>query len=446
MAASWPQPCWVTAVAFQPNAEVTRRRLRRRRRSLWDWPNQKLLQEIRAHKSAVSALAFSADGLRLASAGEDQAIHLWDTKTARPLGSLIGHTDRIPGSGLASRRPAALLRRMGHHRPRLGRGDLRADHSSQQPRQPGPHPRPERRRQPVGVRRFGQHHPRLGHEPQPRGERTAAAGPRDPRPGLQSRRPAVGFRRRGTHHPLMGFGKGTRRSPPGRSADHAHLPRAQPGQPATWPRSGPAPRWASGKPTTPSSGPELQDAGALRAFAASPDGKWIAGSRAAEESALALWDAATGRRAALLEGQAGPVTALAFSADSCLLATGGPRSGDVWLWNIPERRARTSSSLRRRRLLGGGVGVPSGQARAGGGRRRLDEPPALRKAASRCGTWASDDNSPSSAAAPSAWRFIRTVGGWPSPRWCRRFASGTLKRTPGGGMADSQRRHDLRGV
>ena len=88
-------------------------------------------------------------------------------------------------------------------------------------------------------------------------------------------------------------------------------------------------------------GPVLENAGELRAFAASPDGRWIAGSRAADddergEADLALWDAAAGRRAAPLEGQTGPVTALAFSADSALLATGGLRSSDVWLWSVPD--------------------------------------------------------------------------------------------------------------
>ena len=90
-------------------------------------------------------------------------------------------------------------------------------------------------------------------------------------------------------------------------------------------------------------GPALEGAAELRAFAASPDGRWVVGSQAGDddeggEAVLTLWDAANGRRVAALEGQAGPVTALAFSADSALLATGGVRSGDVWLWSIPDAK------------------------------------------------------------------------------------------------------------
>ena len=49
---------------------------------------------------------------------------------------------------------------------------------------------------------------------------------------------------------------------------------------------------------------------------------------------LGLWDAATGRRKMILEGQKGPITALAFSADSSLLASASCQSSDVWLWKV----------------------------------------------------------------------------------------------------------------
>jgi WD40 repeat protein len=48
-----------------------------------------------------------------------------------------------------------------------------------------------------------------------------------------------------------------------------------------------------------------------------------------------LWSAQTGRRQAVLEGQAAPLTALAFAPDSATLAVAGFQSDDVWLWRVP---------------------------------------------------------------------------------------------------------------
>jgi WD40 repeat protein len=85
----------------------------------------------------------------------------------------------------------------------------------------------------------------------------------------------------------------------------------------------------------------LEDNPILRSFAASPDGKWLAGARAsaddpqADQASLALYDAATGKRHAVCDGQPGPITALAFSTDGAVLASGGVQSCDVWLWQVP---------------------------------------------------------------------------------------------------------------
>src|SRR5262249_1609430 len=86
---------------------------------------------------------------------------------------------------------------------------------------------------------------------------------------------------------------------------------------------------------------ELEDGPILRAFALSPDGKWLAASRAPGEqgeddrATLGLWRADTGRRQAPFDGQRAPITALAFAPDSALLAAGGFQSTDVWLWKVP---------------------------------------------------------------------------------------------------------------
>ncbi len=335
MVASWPQSCWVTAVAFQPNADVLAVGYDDGAVRLWDWPNQKMLQQIHAHRSAVSAIAFSADGLRFASAGEDRAIHLWETKTAKPVGSLIGHTDRIPGLvwhpdgrrlysagwdttarvwDVNTCEPIILLNSHAsqvHTLVLSGDGNLLACADSANTI----HIWDTSRNREVSIL-----------SSQAREIRALAFNP-------DGRRLASGGAERIIH--LWDSEKAqseVRQGDPETTRTCLALS-PDSGRLATLGAGATLGIWET---KDSSSGPELQDAGALRAFAASPDGKWIAGSRAAEDSAIALWDAVTGRRVALLEGQGGPVTTLAFSADSGLLATGGSRTGDVWLWNIPE--------------------------------------------------------------------------------------------------------------
>ena len=66
---------------------------------------------------------------------------------------------------------------------------------------------------------------------------------------------------------------------------------------------------------------ELEGAPLLRCMAASPDGRWLAGARLEEDegeerASLVLWNAESGKRQAICDGQQGPITALAFSSDS----------------------------------------------------------------------------------------------------------------------------------
>jgi WD40 repeat protein/tRNA A-37 threonylcarbamoyl transferase component Bud32 len=52
---------------------------------------------LRGHTDLVTSLAFSPDGKRLVSAGEDKTMKLWDTKTGQEALSLRGHADVIRG-------------------------------------------------------------------------------------------------------------------------------------------------------------------------------------------------------------------------------------------------------------------------------------------------------------------------------------------------------------
>jgi WD40 repeat protein len=72
---------------------------------------------------------------------------------------------------------------------------------------------------------------------------------------------------------------------------------------------------------------------AVHSVACSPDGKWIAGGT---DTDVRLWEATTGQPAGVLEGPQEPVTALAFSPDSKLLACGGAGGMAVWLFRVED--------------------------------------------------------------------------------------------------------------
>jgi WD40 repeat protein len=52
---------------------------------------------LSGHTSGVRAAAFSPDGRRLASAGHDWTVRLWQVADGEPAAVLRGHTDRVHG-------------------------------------------------------------------------------------------------------------------------------------------------------------------------------------------------------------------------------------------------------------------------------------------------------------------------------------------------------------
>ena len=59
------------------------------------------VHELRGHHEFVTALAFSPDGKRLASGGDDAVIKLWDCETGTEVLTLTGHATPVSKLGFS---------------------------------------------------------------------------------------------------------------------------------------------------------------------------------------------------------------------------------------------------------------------------------------------------------------------------------------------------------
>jgi WD40 repeat protein len=89
----------VRAVAFSPDGSRVAAAGNDRAVWVWDAASGKELRTLPGHADWVTALAFSPDGRLLASAGADRVVKLWDAASGRLRATLRGHS--VPVSALA---------------------------------------------------------------------------------------------------------------------------------------------------------------------------------------------------------------------------------------------------------------------------------------------------------------------------------------------------------
>jgi len=89
------QPSWITALAYSNDGKLASGHDNGNVR-FWDIRSQKFVGEIAAHPMPISAISFSPNGDRVATAGEDRVVRVWNAHTHTQIAELHSHTDRIP--------------------------------------------------------------------------------------------------------------------------------------------------------------------------------------------------------------------------------------------------------------------------------------------------------------------------------------------------------------
>jgi WD40 repeat protein len=86
---------WVTGVAFSPDGLRLATASRDRPPKVWDVGSGKELLTLAGHTGPVSSVTFSPDGLHLATASDDNTAKVWEADTGKELFTLKGHTGAV---------------------------------------------------------------------------------------------------------------------------------------------------------------------------------------------------------------------------------------------------------------------------------------------------------------------------------------------------------------
>jgi WD40 repeat protein/predicted Ser/Thr protein kinase len=251
----------------------------------------------------VLALAFSPDGRRLASAGDDHIIHIWDAADGQPVCECRGHTSKV--MSVAFRQDGTRLVTAGHDGS-VRQWDARSGREVEPP--------------------YDRHAAEtLAAIYSPDGKRVASAGAdgavrlwradgRQDQAVLRGHTGAV---------VALAFSSDGRRLA---SASYEH---------ETYQGDGTIRFWEAA--------PEVAlpvlagHESYVYPVAYSPDGRWIASG--SWDHTIRLWDAATGEACATLPHSA-IVKALAFTPDGARLVSGGDPSGEPLVWDLSTGRVQ----------------------------------------------------------------------------------------------------------